>query len=232
MDIFAFFGGVWASLVFGIFVIAMVVGCAFDRRDQESIKWWVFALGLVTLAVAFSPGTRAWGSTWDMVMSGDIWRPVGYYLLAGVIYACIEFAMEIRRSVRYWSNTWENYKGAAARAAASRPQSREDPAEDQGDNEDLYRKRLVSDFLQRYVVGERHRIISAQANEADDAIEPKVNRGQLAESIGCWTIFWPFYAISLIIGDLLTEGFRIIADLLTSLSGRFVRMSFKNVFKF
>lgn len=79
----------------------------------------------------------------------------------------------------------------------------------------------------------KDRIVEIQLN-ADDKItvEPRVNKIQLAEHIGAWTFLWPAYAISLIIGDLLTEVFNILADILANISGRLVRLSFSNVFKF
>jgi hypothetical protein len=90
---------------------------------------------------------------------------------------------------------------------------------------------LVTEFLHWRNAVSYLRIIGIEATADGTNIEPKINRQQLAESIGCWTIFWPFYALSLIFGDLLNEVFRIIADLVANISGRFVRMAFKDVFK-
>ncbi len=78
----------------------------------------------------------------------------------------------------------------------------------------------------------RNSIIEIQLAADKIGVEPRVNRLELAEHIGAWTFLWPAYAFSLIIGDLLTEVFRSIADFLATISGRFVRMSFANVFKF
>lgn len=85
-------------------------------------------------------------------------------------------------------------------------------------------------FLSNYHF--KDRIIEIQLAEDKIGVEPRVNRLELAEHIGAWTFLWPAYAFSLILGDLLTELFRTIADFLTTISGRFVRMSFANVFKF
>lgn len=78
----------------------------------------------------------------------------------------------------------------------------------------------------------KNRIIEIQLAADKIGVEPKVNRLELAEHIGAWTFLWPMYAVNLIIGDLLTEVFRSIADFLTHISGRFVKLSFANVFKF
>ena len=61
-------------------------------------------------------------------------------------------------------------------------------------------------------------------------IIPVINRKELAEFIGCWMLFWPAYAVSLLLGDLLTEVCSRLADLLTVLSGRLVRRAFSKVF--
>jgi hypothetical protein len=88
----------------------------------------------------------------------------------------------------------------------------------------------TTEFLGSYRF--KNRIIEVQIAADKIGVEPKINRLELAEHIGAWTFLWPAYAVSLIIGDLLTEVFRSIADFLAHISGRFVKMSFANVFKF
>lgn len=78
----------------------------------------------------------------------------------------------------------------------------------------------------------KNRIIEIQLAADKIGVEPRVNRLELAEHIGAWTFLWPAYLVSLIIGDLLTEVFKSIADFLAHISGRFVKLSFANVFKF
>ena len=249
MEILGFFGGVWASVIIGLFVIAMVVGCTFDRHYNESPKWWIFLLGVIALLA------WQWDKlqfNWDGVMSlftAAIWMPVLYYVLLGLAYSVLEFVLEVRRSAKYWRNTWGAYKQAwdnrgTAKAEKSRnvldamtskfreePQVEEEPTEDPAITT---QKKLTAEFISRY--GEERnyskRIIGIEKAEGGIGIEPKVNRQQLAENVGVWTFFWPFYLISLIVGDLFTEIFNIVADFLASISGRFVRMSFQDVFKF
>ena len=64
----------------------------------------------------------------------------------------------------------------------------------------------------------------------DGKIEPKINRGILAQDISAWSILWPFYAISLIVGDLLTTVFDLIAEAVAGLSGRTVKFIFGKTF--
>lgn len=78
----------------------------------------------------------------------------------------------------------------------------------------------------------QNKIIGAVLTEGDKlSVEPKVDKVELAEHVGAWTFLWPAYAISLIIGDLLTEVFTAIADFLASISGRVVKAAFSDVFK-
>lgn len=53
-----------------------------------------------------------------------------------------------------------------------------------------------------------------------------VNRSELAESIACWTAFWPGYLVSLVLGDVLTEICRRCADVFVALTGGFVKRTF------
>jgi len=286
MEFLSFFGGVWASIIFGLFVIAMVIGCTFDRHYTESPKWWIFLAALVTLCIWKWNPERPWSETWSMIWSREIWSYVGWYFLIGVVYAVLEFMLDVRRSARFWSKKWREYKAASMQqterlretaerkrkeaelrnkkvtdlrnagdlveAPISSPpdvlgamtgtQRRESetleelqaqPDFDYNTASSTYNKALVKDFLTRNGMDShyRYRIVGVEASK-EGGIEPKVNRQQLAESVGVWIMFWPFYAISLIIGDLVTEIFRFIADMLVQMSGRFVRNAFKDVFKF
>lgn len=96
---------------------------------------------------------------------------------------------------------------------------------------------LVKEFvknrsnLNRRDLVQETRIVGIEVTEDKLGVEPKVNRFELAEHVGAWTFLWPAYLFSLIIGDLLTEVFRAVADFLASISGRVVKMAFKDVFK-
>ena len=52
----------------------------------------------------------------------------------------------------------------------------------------------------------------------------------LSQAIGCWTLFWPAYALSLALGDLLTELWQRMAEVLTKISTRFVQRTFSKEF--
>lgn len=62
-------------------------------------------------------------------------------------------------------------------------------------------------------------------------VQPTIERRRLADFISAWTFMWPAYAVSLILGDLLVEGFRLVGDVFSQLGGRFVRIAFNGTFK-
>jgi len=204
LELFGFVVGAWTLAVFALFFVAMVIGTMFDRTHAEAPKWWIFSAGLV----AFLIWQYNNGATWrDLLVIP--WGHIVCYALIGVAYSVVEFLIELRRSKRYWSKEWSDYLKNA----------KEDQAT------------IVRDFVSRFG-GNQYRIIGVVSSADKKAIEPRVNRKQLAENVGCWTIFWPFYLVSLVLGDLLREFFRAVADFIASISGRLVRVTFKDVFKF
>lgn len=78
----------------------------------------------------------------------------------------------------------------------------------------------------------KNRVVQLNTDRDGDrlSVEPKINKIELAEHVSAWTIFWPFYLVALVIGDLLTEVWKMIADFLTTFAGRFVKMTFSDVF--
>lgn len=213
MDVLSFFGGVWTSIIFGVLAIAMVISCGLDRNEYaEGPKWWVTLCIVLALCVLWYSDGWSFSSLWQGDTARRFWANVGIYLAVGLGYSLLEFALDVRRSARYWAEEWNKFKRA-------HPKNTEN---------------LAIEFASKWPTFTKHydrRIIGIDINSLHDGVEPKINRQQLAESIGVWTLFWPFYAISLVLGDLLTEVFRVIADVLAKLSGRLVRAAFKDVFK-
>lgn len=254
MNVLEFFGGVWAAVFIGILLIAMVVSCTYDRHGTESPKWWTFSVVVVFFCAWHWRYREGWDSIQAVLLNKHMWANAGLYILIGLGYAVLEAWLDVRRSARYWTERWEGFKkGVQAEVARKNEQRRQEHQREQNnwqikvtnkaretitgtgpepfvESPPLAEQEIVS----RFVVSndDEWRIIIPVATADRKAIEPKVNRVQLAESIGCWTIFWPFYAVSLIIGDLLNEFFHFLADALVRLSSGYVRRTFANVFKF
>ena len=62
-------------------------------------------------------------------------------------------------------------------------------------------------------------------------VSVSINRGRLADFIASWTLLWPAYGVSLVLGDFVIEAFRMVGDFFATLGGRFVKLTFADVFK-
>lgn len=231
MDFLTLLGGTVFLTLLIIFWIVMAIACAFDRNQMEEPKWFVFIIGGMVLCA----GSYFTGDSANLVayLKENLPKFIGYYLLIGLAYSALEFGLDIRRSKRYWSKKWEDFM------AGRRPKIVKDKAKLRSDgepNERDVQNDLIHEFMSSSSVPYSTRRIIYISKVVDEdgkytGIEPKINRSELAQSIGCWTIWWPFYALSLVFGDLLVEFFRTVADILASFSGRFVKLIFRNTFR-
>lgn len=187
---------------------------------------------------------------WDLVSSWSFWTPFWMFLGAGLVYSILEFVLEVRRTARKYTEVWSRHLDRRVEVkqldAEGKPRSEEGKRGNQwitktlsireimANRDDKSNDAIAGELLESFVNDDRSRygFVGLVVNEAGTAPEPKINKIALAESVGAWTFLWPVYAVSLIIGDLLTEIFNWIADTLVAMSGRFVRMSFSDVFKF
>ena len=212
MDFLGFTLGVWASIALGVFFLLMVLACTEDRRNREGFKWAVFFVGLVVFVV------WQWGeSSWSMFSAASFWKGVGLYLGAGAIYSMFEFYFSVRRAAKEWSERWETFKineknhpsfsSASAQPGSTREQR----------------------FMSQYGRSSRDGLVNVEIT--DDVLVPIVNRSELAQSIGCWMLFWPAYGVSLLLGDVLSSLFRHAAAVLERLSRGLVARAFAGVFR-
>jgi hypothetical protein len=242
--------GLVELLFLTVFFVLLVVGITYDRRGREYDKWWILSIGAISIA-SWYWADWTFKSVWGSVSSLEFWKPIGLYLLVGLGYSVIEFALDIRRSAASYAALWDyhltktvttkvmeadgalkfindshNYAATIEVPYAELyAEIKEKGAESAKFNMVL---RISKDFIERNTY--LNRIVGLKlANGVE--IEPQVNRLELAEHISAWTLLWPAYGVSLVLGDFLTEVFRVISDILVNLSGRFVRMSFANVFK-
>lgn len=238
----------------GVLFLLLVVGCTVDRRfDNESFKWWV-VVGGVALSVFWfwSPLREAgFGGIWDAVSTLSFWMPAVTYFGIGLLYCIPEFMMDVRRAATFYRDAWQRFldtssentnmhDGAGVRtketqkvtARTAISKARELTGTGTEEERDFRRaaEHMVSAYLSNHRY--RNRIVQVQGVKDDSlAVEPVINKVELAEHVAAWTIFWPFYLIALVIGDLLTEVWKAVADFLTTFAGRFVKMTFSDVFK-
>jgi len=260
------------------FLILLVVGVTFDRLGKTNVKWWVFSFGLLILAVLQWPNWTFFGDAvvpavmsgttvvtaemtrvvlWDSILSSAFWAPIGYYLLAGLVYSILEFFLDIRRSARFYAIEWKTHLGRgedvqikdadghgvvekeegpfkSPKLKTRRRLNSEvyDAVKIDGAHSNLFNDaaKLTESFISHYRF--KNRIVQIVGGSDKVSVEPRVNKAQLTSHITAWTLLWPAYAMSLILGDLLVEIFNFISDVLVKISGQFVKLSFANVFKF
>lgn len=262
-----------------VFFIALTIGTGFDRRGREEPKWCILGVGFVAAAVYFWPEYSFFGPAdiaavvdggkittpaihrtvlWDVIRNWSFWTPLWMFIVAGLVYSLVEFALEVRRMARAYAERWTkaidrkievydlnddgSYKTYPEPAAGLKKVKT-------GYISDMIDVATVlanvdgkkgyheagKNFVQSFISANdrpEYSFIGLTVNEAETAPEPKIHKKTLAESIGAWTFMWPAYLVSLVLGDLLTEVFNTLADFLVSISGRFVKLSFSNVFKF
>lgn len=187
---------------------------------------------------------------WDAVSTWSFWSPFWMFLGAGLVYSILEFVLEVRRTARRYTKAWSDYLDK--RLDVKQLDSEGKPRTEEGtrgsqyitktlsvrevmaNRDDKSNDALAGELLESFINNDRSRygFVDLVLNETKTAPEPKIDKVELASAVGAWTFLWPVYAVSLIIGDLLTEIFNWIADALVAMSGRFVRMSFSDVFKF
>jgi hypothetical protein len=258
MEIFGLALSMLGLVVLGALAVALVVAVTLDRNGRAAPKWVIFLGGLGIMSM-FVWDQVSFTGLYEQALSFSTWKPVLYYLGIGLLYSALEFTLGVRRAAEFFSEQWKKFynssfagaapvshsesdifgKGATIKTVVARSKdalgdgTEEELAENKAHIElaKFWAKRLITKFCENTSFY-RARFIHAELKEEELEIEPKVNRLSLSRNIGSWAFFWPFYAISLILGDLLNEVFKAIADFFVRLSSRFVRLQFANVFKF
>jgi hypothetical protein len=217
----------------GAFLLALVVGVTYDRRGVARYKWYVVAAGLVALvACVWSDGGLA-GLTWEGALaaatSSALWVPVAWYAGLGLAYSVVEFLLSLRRSNRRHGAAWAAFMASSPSqagtgfdtvgrllAAAADPEATDDV------------QRAAKYEIDRFVDRDGDPLFALERKGL--AIDTSVNRGNLAGFVGVWVPMWPAYAISMVLGDLLTELGRAVADAIANMSGRLVRRVYADTF--
>jgi len=238
-------------LFLAAFLIVLAVGVAFDRVGSTEPKWFILAAGLAVLALWTWSSWTLWGDSnvaavmdsatvvvpaqtrivlWDVISSWATWELVGYYVLAGLIYAAIETGLGIRKAARLFSKAWDRHMAHIIPAGATYQHVLRQVEAD-GAHSSLFNEALS--IVSKFVGGHHdiHPFVMVQTTADRLHVEPFLLRSALTRHVGAWTFFWPFYLVSLVLGDLLREMFRSLGNLFARVSHVFMRFSFQDVFK-
>ena len=240
MAILGFTLGILELIFFSGFFILMLVGVSLDRRGQEGQKWWfLFALIAISVVVFWSDFT--FSGAFDFARSAALWVPVSYYLLFGLGYSVLEFILSVRKAAKSYKVSWENYLKNHVATIYSSPRKQiklhellEKVKLHANATFDPYEKleaEAVTEAIRSYAANAHTREGFMDLEPIDGLPQPKILKARLAEYIGVWTFFWPFYLLTLVFNDFLTELFNQITEFFVMISGRFVKAVFKDVFK-
>jgi len=192
-------------------LLCVLCGIAYNDRDNLRSSPVMKSITLVAFAgfFMFSLVSRDFTikEAFSYVISAEGLSIIGTYVVIGLAYSFLEFLMNARRMRGKFSQFWENF---VAGEFSFRQVSVDGVNKQNG--RIFYIKNL--DFINEFT---------------KPVIE--TNRAALAGWIWTWTVLWPFYAVSLILGDMLKMVFDIIADVFVKFSKYITSYMFKDVFK-
>ena len=234
--------GMIEMIIVGVFLILFVIGASYDRKGREQFKWWVLIFGFIFIGGATS-SLWTFAGLWQ-ALSWSWLIPVGWYALIGLGYSGIEFILAVRKSAKNYKYLWERHlKNTGDFLLSADPADKTKTREVSYSSIYEYAKSVdASDYmkqnansLSKWFVNNcdsSNSVVGLQLAKNGIDVEPKINRSELAANIGVWTLFFPAYAVSLVLDDLLDKIFEVVADVVANISGRFVRITFSDVFKF
>jgi hypothetical protein len=234
-------------LIIVCFIGALTWGVAIDRSAHcEGPKWWIFGIGLCGLVVnGFFNAGWTLSSVLGSVFSWQFWEPVLVYVGLGLVYSVVEFYFEIRRHASYYAEKWSAF---IAREKITVPAEAQDvlgsvvKAEhkvvdvlahvnaDATSYLTAHAKIAVGQFIRTYSDFGDNRIVKITAGVDGLTPTPVLDKLELAEHVGAWVVLWPFYLLSLVLGDLLQHIWDSIASLFVRFGGRLMHFSFTDVF--
>jgi len=213
---------VWWEIVLIVLIGGLlIVGTHWDRTSRGSSAMWsaVFVVIVATtLYMGFTPAL-------DMVMSSAFWKNVALYLGIGLVYSwVVEFLFGLRRARKHYRECWERAvrEDKKLKNYLSNPEDCTTEVKDGA-------KDAISYFHKHY--DSKSRLIGIDLAENNLSVTPRVNRAVLVNSVAAWSMLWPAYAVSLIVGDLFNQVIEFIVDISSKLSTMAVRFTFQNTFK-
>lgn len=249
LTLLGFTFGFLELLVIGAFLIAMIVSVSFDRHGEPAPKWVVTMLGIGAL-LFFTKENWTVQTLMSFALSSTFWVPLLKYMGLGFLYTIVEFIRGVRMSKHNITEAYADHLDRDSRFVLRNYGSGRDAPHLDGSVRELFAKAAA---LPADTAVEEERRVLALARQArvefcsmvrsksalvsptvtsTGEFDVAVNKGLVAMNVGPWVMFWPFYLLSLVVGDLLAEMFSTFADYLSTIGGKYVRAVFKDVFKF
>jgi hypothetical protein len=223
MTIFGFVFGLLELAFLSIFILAMIIGTVADRNSRSEVKWIVLVLGAIALVVG-TWGDWTFASVGSFLVSKEFWLPVAKYLGLGVVYALVEFLIELRRTANAFKTKWENFLSPTQADLLKSAETKV-----HGSQQHLDALEILNRFITRHSAG--HGLVGVVIDQESVTLVPKIYQKRLVDNVAVWTLFWPFYAVSLVFNNFIQEVFEVLGRIFRAVGEFFLKYSFKNVFK-
>lgn len=221
----AFFAlpAMWMAAI-GLTVFLLLGGVVDDRRGKTAMKWWALLLLVGVVAVMHRDSI-----TLDSLMATAtdlrMWTKIGIYLGIGFLYSfLIEFILGVRKSALYAKEKWAE---AVKQAPNLVPL-----VTDGGQSLNQQDKEDAANVLSHFYLSFRPYAKYIELGRGKFGLpDPRVNKAELACHVGAWMVFWPLYAVSLLLGDVIARVFDIITMMMGNFTNVVTKTLFKDVFK-
>jgi hypothetical protein len=226
MDLIPFILGlsIVPAIMFWSVLFALVFSTSIERSanygsasvsGSTSGRWFIFfaSIGLTGIYISTTGGSIP--GTLINLKNNVLWVPLFTYIGIGLLYSLLEFLLDTRKAAKHFSAEWHKFNSA---------------------NNDVILSRCIQGFLaaqdqsNNYNYNRNNRIITLTANSDYTVISPIVNPDVLSFHIAAWTLFWPFFLLAMLIGDVILKSFKYTSALIIKISASWVKSLFKNAF--
>jgi hypothetical protein len=178
----------WEITILSVLFILVLVGTVLDRRDNKSALLWVSISLLFVIGMC-----STWSSTSSItsLITNIAWKNIGIYALIGVVYGLtVEFYSAARRAKTTHLIEWQEFVANIDI----------DNYITYGTGADVEKTKAKID---EWVVQNsgKYSIIRLELSSSCRTITPKIHKVNFARELTAWTLLWPAYAISILIGD-------------------------------
>lgn len=191
-------------------IAILFVAVLLDYNGRTWFKWFAGAAVTVVIAKQWyaSGGTFAtFDYTWLLT-----------YAAAGIVYAIVQTFVSLVKQERSIRSMWKDRTSWWSDVS---------PTTDV-DNE---MRNAVREIC---MIHSSHLLVNLtlppHGVRRDTKPEVALNRGRVVSRMTSWTVFWPLFIITNLIGDLVTELWEVVTTLFAKAFGRFVKRLFSNTF--
>lgn len=260
MVLFGIVFGIIDMILMALLLFGLLIGSSLTNRHSSVSVLWTAVIVVGVLYALWNWSSWTFAGIFDFITSVGFLKGLLIYLGAGVLYSVLEFILMVRRAVKRHTIAWKNFMSDTLRFNGFGPEVPPElvnyiDLQSTGANfvhaprnllwKHLSREKQVEMLremvrsanmsarfrLEDKVVSLRVKGEDDPANNSELGVEPRIDKEELAFFAAHWTLFWPAFAVGLLLGDFVTEVFNQLANLIARLSTGVVRRMYQNVFK-